>query len=212
MKDYPDTYDVATAEQNMNNRLQPLKTLTTEIQVVKPVIVNFDICACKDFDYVRQFYMAEDSAYFDEDCESFIEVTLDDNALYVNTAIQQKIYDIIIEKFNVNRCRLGQCVDYSEILQEIYGIAGIQRVRTVFQPEDQTQAVYFDGLSFASWSPVLDDKVDENSQFVGIDLEVSNGSRQMQEFQFPRFVGASRLKQRINVIKRSLTTINTIKM
>ena len=87
----------------------------------------------------------------------------------------------------------------------------MQKVRTVFQPEDQTQSIYFDGLAFASWSPVLDD-ISSGSQFVGVDLEVGNGSRQMLEFQFPRFVGTAKLKSRIKVIKRSLTTINTIKM
>ena len=209
--DQLDVYDVATTERALNNALQPLKTLTTEIQLVKPVIVNFDICACKDLEYAREFYMSDDGAYFDEECESYIEVTLDDNALYVNNAIQQKIYDIIIEQFNVNRCKLGQNVDYAGITREIYAINGVQRIRTVFQPEDQTQTIYFDGLAFASWSPVLDD-LSSGQEFVGVDLEVGNGSRQMLEFQFPRFVGAAKLKSRIKVIKRSLTTINTIKM
>lgn len=205
--DQLDTYNLDSAERNLNNVLQPMKTMTTEIQVVKPVMVNFDICACTDVEYIRKNYL-KDQPIFDAGCESYLEITLDDNTLYVSTTIQQQIYNIIVNAFNVNLCKLGQNIDYSEILEKIYALRGVKRVRTVFNPSDDEHVQHsIDGLSFATWSPVLSELDAE-----GVDLEVGNNVRHLEDFQFPRFSGAASLKQRIQVIKKSLTAINTIKM
>lgn len=208
-KEYQDLYDVRSAEARLNKVLQPMKTLTTEIQVLKPVIVNFDICAARDRDYIRRMYMDDDQVVMDPNLESYIEVTIDDNTLYVSTAIQSQIVEIITDGFNVNTCKLGQNISYAKMLERIYRISGIERVRTIFKPLDETIAPHaVDGLSFMSWSPVLDDGAGAN----GIDLEVGNSNRHILDFQFPRFIGKDNLMNRIRVIKKSLVTINTIKM
>ena len=207
--DWQDQYDVRSSEIRLNNVLQPMKTLTTEIQVVKPVIVNFDICAANDYSYIRSAYMNDNQTVIDEGCESYIELTLDDNTLYVNTMIQQTVYDIITKSFNVNTCSLGQNMTYTDMLNKIYQISGIERVRTVFKPNNTSMLPrVVDGLSFVSWSPILNDGYGSN----GVDIDVSNTSRHLEDFQFPRFVGRDYLMNRIKIIKKSLVTVNTIKM
>lgn len=78
-------------------------------------------------------------------------------------------------------------------------------MRTVFRRDGGVARVY-DGLAFASWSPVLDD-----TDLAGVDLDVSNNVKTLEPFQFPKFVGESTLRKRIHIIKKSMTTINTIK-
>jgi len=94
---------------------------------------------------------------------------------------------------------------YGDMLDKIYAIAGVKNVRTVCCIDGAVHRTY-DGISFASWSPILDDK-----EKIGVDLMVGNTSRQLEDFQFPVFIGKELLKKRIKVIKKSMTAINTIK-
>lgn len=207
-QDERDIVNIQSAEYGLNNALNPLKTLTTEIKIMNPVIVYFDICANPNDTYIRDVYMNDGVQYFDEDLDTYIEITLDDNTIYVGSALKTQIGNIISNYFNVNRCVLGQNISYSDILQQIYNIPGIQRVRTIYKnKKDISQIRILDGLSFASWSPILNDNIAK-----GVDLAISVNGRHLEEFQFPKFIGRSTLIDRITLIKQSLTAINTIKM
>ncbi len=212
MKSTNDNFNPQLGTINANQILGPIKLMTAELVVCKALNVMFDICAAPE-DYAIAKYIQtassqeDDTTLFDEDGESYIEVTLDDNAIYVASSIQNEIYDAIVDEFNVNSCQLGQTVSYSSILQKIYAINGVQRVRTVFKPSDDSFGTMriVDGLSFASWS--------STSDFItaGDDLAVSNTLRQLEDFQFPVFNGSSTLLNKIKIIKKSLSTVNTIK-
>lgn len=204
-----DSFDAHTVTVSMNNVLNPIKLMTAELVACKAINVCFDICAAPD-EYVLKNYLADDfdnDVIFDENCESYIEVTLDDNVLFVSNTIQKQIASIIIDGFNVNSCTLGQLIKYDDMLNKIYEINGVQRIRTVFNPKDQldVKARVLDGLSFASWSNA------GNLIEVGDDLNVSNNMRQLEDFQFPIFTGESTLMQRIKIIRKSLSNVNTIK-
>lgn len=120
---YQDNYSVESYEDRLNKLLKPLKTMTTEIQVVKPVIVNFDICANPDMDDIRERYLGQ--VNFDDDLENYVEVTLDDNTLYVNSSIQDAVYDAIVGAFDLESCTLGQKINYSNVLDSLYSINGV---------------------------------------------------------------------------------------
>ena len=67
----------------------------------------------------------------------------------------------------------------NNILNKIYEINGIQRIRTVFIPNDESSGVkarVFDGLSFATWSSA------SSLIEAGDDLNVSNCLRQLEDF------------------------------
>jgi len=65
----------------------------------------------------------------------------------------------------------------------------------------------YDGLSFASWSDT------DGLIKYGDDLNISNTMRQLEDFQFPRFRKEDKatLPNRIKIIKKSLSNVNTIK-
>lgn len=204
-----DQYDVGEVEDEMNKILKPIKTMTTEIKVVKPVYVDFDICAIPSNDDGHNesiIESLEEDREFDESNGSYIEITLDDNTLYVSTSIQTTIKNIILNTFNIDLCHFGQTIDFNSMLDKIYSIAGVKNVRTIFVKDGKLVRSY-DGLSFASWSRILDDE-----NYKGVDLNVSNSTRTLEPFQFPRFIGRRSLDSKIKLIKKSMTSINTIKM
>ena len=194
---------VIKSQSTINDRLYHLKTITTEFQLVKPVLVKFAICANPDLDDIKARYFNEQDLYFDSKCESYVEITLDDNAIYVSSNIQKLVYDQIIKAFDVNQMRLGGIVKFNDIVDGIYSINGVQRVRTIYFPENGYSRAC-DGVSFASWS-------EESVLHFHEDLEVGNIMRHVEEFQFPVLEGEDLLMDRIKVITKSMQQIHTLK-
>jgi len=67
------------------------------------------------------------------------------------------------------------------MLNDIYSIDGVARVRTVFTPSKALidagiKSFAYDGLSFASWTNA------DNLIKLGDDLVISNSSRKLEEF------------------------------
>lgn len=204
-------FDAATTTINLETVLNPIKLMTAELVACKAVDVCFDICACPpEYAILRYLMDYDESVGFDSNCESYIEITLDDNNVYVASTLKTDIYNAIVSGFDINKMQFGQVVDYSKILADVYALNGVAKVRTVFMPPDDLQSLglksfVYDGLAFASWTNA------DNLIKLGDDLVVSNSSRKLEEFQFPMFVGQQNLKSRIKIIRKSLSTINSIK-
>lgn len=137
------------------------------------MLVKFAVCANPDLEDIKARYFNETDTDFDQDKESRIEITLDDNIIYVSNNIQKLVYDEIVRAFDVNAQRLGGVVKFQEITDRIYAINGVQRVRTVYVNGDKYRA--YDGISFASWS-------DEAVLHFHEDLQVGNIMRHVEDF------------------------------
>lgn len=114
-----DSYDLQTVERQINENLGPVKTMTTEIKVLKPVLVSFDICANPSYDYIKNIYLAG-GGDFDQGLDSYIEITIDDRTMFVGNQLQNMICDAITDYFDVQSCRMGQNVDLNQIANRIY--------------------------------------------------------------------------------------------
>ena len=194
----------------LNTTIQQIKTMTVETYPLKPIEVHF----IPSFTPQQLFYdnlVDNGNALFDVG-KSYIEITVSDNIIYSSMSIRDKVLNILSESFNTQKCQLGQVVDYSKILDQIYQINGIERVRTVYYPDDyleniseydEYKARACDGLAFASWSDT--DLID-----IGDDLQINSTSRTLEPFQFPRLAGVN-LQNKIKVIKRSMNTVNPVK-
>jgi hypothetical protein len=81
----------------MNN----LKSLTTEVQTLKPIPVVFNICAGYE-DIARIFAKNNDFQTFVQLAteHSYIEVTVGDNSIHVNSFITEQIRRIIVKYFS----------------------------------------------------------------------------------------------------------------
>ena len=132
-----------------------------------------------------------------------MKITLDDNTIYSTSIIQNEIENIIIEFFSSQNNKLGTNIEYQNLLNKIYSISGIQRIRTIYNPGTINQNIIIrDGLSFASWSGSYIDTCD--------DLEVSNTTRSLLDFQFPSLYTKD-ISRRIKIIRKSINNINQIK-
>lgn len=69
-----------------------LKILTSEIQVLQPIPVLFDICACyPDIGYVYSKLGRFDDFIEQAINDSYLEVTIDDDCIYANSYIISRI-------------------------------------------------------------------------------------------------------------------------
>ena len=197
--------NIALEKQKLDEDLTAIKVLTSEMVFVDPVPYKFAICAAPIERAMK--YLVDDST-FDGEGETYLEVTISDNSLYSNTSIKLQINQLFMEFFNEFNMKIGQVVDTNNLLNSIYNINGVQRVRTVFASQDlneQGKKVYedryIDGISFATWSDAIIDP--------GDDLEVGTSNRSLEDFQFPSFYGNS-LIDRIKVIKKSFSNNSTV--
>ena len=197
--------NIALEKQKLDEALTSIKVLTSEMVFVDPVTYMFALCAAPIERAMK--YLVDDST-FDSLNETYLEVTISDNSLYSNTSIKVQISQLFMSFFNEFNMRIGQVVDTNELLNKIYSINGVQRVRTVFSSEDtdpETGQKYIDrfvdGISFATWSDTIIDP--------GDDLVIGTSNRSLEDFQFPSFYSNS-LVDRIKIIKKSFSNNSTV--
>ena len=189
-------------QQSINRITKNIKTLTQEIMACDVVDVNFAICAAPE-DIALKDYLLKDGVMIEENNDSYVEITMDDNILYANSNVKYQIADIIWDSFKAENCKIGQNIDINSMTNKILSLNGILGIRTVFKKDDIE--IRKNGLSFASWSAKYIER--------GDDLDVSNSSRTLEEFQFPvlAYTDKTQLLNKIVIIKKSLSNINTIK-
>ena len=189
-------------QQSINRITKNIKTLTQEIMACDVVDVNFAICAAPE-DIALKEYLLKDGVMIEENNDSYVEITMDDNILYANSNVKYQIADIIWNSFKAENCKIGQNIDINSMTNKILSLNGILGIRTVFKKDDIE--IRKNGLSFASWSAKYIER--------GDDLDVSNSSRTLEEFQFPvlAYTDKTQLLNKIVIIKKSLSNINTIK-
>ena len=101
------TYGDLTNTDSWLDEFDALKTITADPVILPPITVNFALCAASD-DIVARFVeqgITEDGTNpFDS---SYVEITMDSNALFVNYQIQSNVRKIIREFFDEGNFRLG---------------------------------------------------------------------------------------------------------
>ena len=143
---------------------------------------------------------------FDGGCDSYLEIATSDDAIYTNSNVQRQVQDAILGFFDQQKLRIGMVVNLNRLLQDIYEIPSVNRVRTIFIDPLDGSVTSINGISMATWSPILQplDALQPGYD----DLEVGNGNRALEDFQFPMFTGGETLARRIRVITKSTSSIN----
>ena len=70
------------------------------------VDVNFAICAAPE-DIALKDYLLKDGVMIEENNDSYVEITMDDNILYANSNVKYQIADIIWDSFKAENCKIG---------------------------------------------------------------------------------------------------------
>lgn len=196
MKDDAEIY-----KELINTEITGVKTLTHEPVYLSPIIVYFYPCA-QEVEQARIMNFSEDNKLFDENNYSFIEITIENNTLYANSNIQQRVAKIIQEFFNEDNFKIGQLINNSVLLDKIYEIGAISNIRTVYYNTETGEKRITPGLSFATWSATYID--------AGDDLDISNTSVSLEPFQFPKLYNSANIVNKIKVIRKAINDVNTI--
>ena len=196
MKDDADIY-----KEVINSEIVGVKTLTHEPVYLKPITVFFSPCAQEASD-AKEMFFKNNFTVFDENNYSYIEVTIENNTLYANSNIQQRIGQIVEDFFDENQFKLGQLVNNNVLIDKIYAIGSISNIRTVYYNSETGAKRIMNGVSFATWSA---DFIDS-----GDDLDVSSSSKSLEPFQFPKLYNAANIVNKIKVIRKAINNVNTV--
>lgn len=194
MKNDSDLY-----KEQIDNEILDIKSLTQEAVYLSPLDLNFSFCAA-DVEIAANYLINDEE--FDKNNDSWLEVTLDDNTLYSNNDVKNQIKNIVIDFFNEDNFELGQTIDFSQLASQILNVNAVSRIRTVYRNPDDGTTRIVNGISFATWTPTVID--------LGDDMDVSSVSRTLEAFQFPKLYRSADLQSKIKVIRKSISSVNTV--
>ena len=187
--------------------LMTIKDMTHEPCFMKAIPVNFMICAMPE-DLVKSYLTNDTLSDVQRDNlnKSYIEITINDDVIYSNATIINQITSKIQSFFDRHHVKLGQMMNYSDLINDVHSIPGVVRIRTVYyQDNNPNNALVYNGLMFASWTVG-----NENLITLGDDLEISNTSRNLEIFQYPRLDPSFSIQNHIKIIRHGVTSLNKI--
>ncbi len=180
----------------LDSDINNIKVITQEAIYLKPLDVQFAFCA-QDIDEVRSQIKNNDLSFKG----NYIEITIDDNTLYANTDILNRVIKTITQYFDEHNFTLGSIVDNNALTNKIFEIGNISRVRTIYRNENTGIERIFPGISFASWTSSYID--------IGDDVDVTTVSKSLEVFQFPKLYSKN-LVDTIKIIRKSIGQTNTV--
>ncbi len=193
--------DAEIYKEVLNMELAGIKALTHEPVYLKPINVYFSPCA-QDVESVKTMFFDNDQTQFDPNNYSYIEVTIENNTLYANSNIQQRIAQIIQDFFNESNLRLGQIINNNDLINKIYEIGSISNIRTIYFNTNTAEKRILNGIAFATWSANYID--------FGDDLDVSASSKTLEPFQFATLYNSANIVNKIKVIRKAINNVNTV--
>jgi len=167
----------------IENRIKPLKVLTSETVFMEPLDVKFIPCAYND---------GYTTTNWDASAENYIEIHIDNSTLISAESIRSAINTLVISYFSEQNQKIGALVDFNDLYTQIRSIRGVNGIRTIYNKGSVVKIV--DGLSFAYWTPRI---------INGADIKLTNGTVQLEGFKFPELNEADILN-RIKIVKDSV--------
>lgn len=176
-------------KQQIESRIEPLKVLTSEPVFVVPMTVKFIPCA-----YDNSYDISD----WDSSNQNFIEIYIDNSVLISAETVRSTVNQLVRDYFNEQNQKIGTLIDFNDLYNQIRGIRGVKRIRTIYKNGDVIKKV--DGLSFAYWTPDI---------ILGADKTLTNGTIQLEDFQFPE-LNESSIIDRVKVITDSVYQNTTV--
>jgi len=188
---YLDDDTLKIIERDLNSK----KPLTSEVIFPKPIEKVFTPCLINNTYSIYNWDTINDDGTGNP--ENMFVIFRDRNTLITKESIVQNVINIITEYFEINNTQMGMTVDPSIIYNKIMAITGIKSIKTRFWKNtdryngDVTKQQWFDGLSFATFTPFL---------IEGKDVQIISGPFKLNSFQFPSLKDISYIKQYIDVV------------
>jgi len=173
-------------ERLIQEELQPIKVLTAEPKLQEALDVLFIPC------HTNNSYSVDD---WDPNFENWIEIIKDQNTFISVEKIRSQALNQITNFFNPLVNKLGTEINFNTLYTNLASISGVKEVRTAYRatgtPVSETQ--YFNGISFAKWTPI---------PINGADVDIIRGTIKLEDFQFPNLIETN-LNDRIKILSES---------
>lgn len=105
-----------------------------------------------------------------------IIITKRPNTYISNQQLKEQVNKIIVDYFDLKNQKLGNIINIGDIYKQIIETGYVEQIQTKYIPEnDPNNEFIIDGLSFASYTPLI---------INGADFDVFRFSKKLQVFQF----------------------------
>jgi len=169
---------------NITNALQDVKMMTAEIIMMDPVYIAVSLGVGTAQEINSKLLTTEIAN------ETYLVVGRSPNSRFNEIEIQQKVYAIFSNYFDVQNNRLGQSIDVDLLTRNILDIEGVTSVvtsRTV-----NNQAINSSGLSLLMWNPVYSNSKE--------DITITTQPVTLSYFKIPYFYNLTNLLNYIKVV------------
>ena len=160
-----------------------LKCATAEIIIQDPLLLTVSPHLNGTYDLIN----------FDPNYENKIILVRDKNTLITIERIRQRALNVIKTFFSLEHCGLGMVIRIDDLYNQLMAIDGVRQVSTKYLITGgvESQARYYNGLSFGIWT---------NSLIQGLDFTSISGNYKIQNFQFPYLYDANNFSNRLEVV------------
>lgn len=134
------TYLMPSQKETIINSIAKYKTITSDIVIVDPVYVGFDIAV----------QSTSNITLYEDINNTHIYITIDDLNRRSSESIKTDIKNIFLKTFNSISSVLGSTINVYQMYTDILNIDGVSRV---YCKHNKTNAIV-EGLSFILWNPV----------------------------------------------------------
>lgn len=182
--------------------------LTANPVIVQAVDVKFAICAGftktlnKDGTEMtlRDFYNGsrdKETFIFNDRGQNRLEIMIAPETNISSTIIKNRVLEIFRNFFSSSVMNIGSTVSIGNLENNILGINGVERIRTVFRrlKDDgtfsNTDIIRVSGVSLAHWN---------ESVVAGYDIEKTNANVTLESFQYPIYNDYSSILNQIDII------------
>ena len=174
------------------------KTLTSEPIIHNAIDVVFVPClsfVSNDSQATNYDNLKYDLQDWDTNYENWIEIHKDIDATVSVEKIRAQALREIRLFFDPLYNVIGQEVNLNTLYTTLLSINGVKQVRTAYKPNGGSidDITYYNGLSFAYWTPLI---------IGGKDVDIARGILSLEDFQFPVLL-SDNLENRLKVVSEA---------
>ena len=184
--------DQALVYEEMLNK----KSLTAEPKIVSALNTIFVPClTATDNGNLNLTTLKYSISNWDANYENWLEIVKTKDSYISAEKIRSNVINTIKTFFRPDLNELGSKLDINNLYTQLLSIDGVNLVRMAYRPvgTNEGDTVYYNGISFAKWTPLL---------VAGADVEIIKGSYKLETFQFPILLEEN-LSSRIKIVAES---------
>lgn len=166
----------ASQKQYIKAGLDEVRMVNSEIVVVDPVYVAFDLGIA----------ITDDNRSLEQIRESTsLSIKIDSTSRLARSKVRNDVYNIIRNYFQPQNNVLGQQINFSNIVRDILSVETVIDVNTILTINNQIYTA--PGISMVYWNPLYDQA----------DINITNQNIKLPIFKFPFLYEASKLINKI---------------